>query len=140
MPIANPDSLTEAFTRIGGAFRRDEVTDLLAGVAAMILLVLVLAGWAGGVRTLFAFAFAFFVPGRAIVSNWPRLALWSDVGMSVVLSIAALALLALVSLWLRFWHPVDLFEAEAVLSLIGLGVAVARRRRLAGAAPAEPQG
>jgi hypothetical protein len=78
---------------------------------------------------LLTLVFAFFVPGRAIVSNWPRLAGWSDVGMSVVLSLATLTFLATVSLWARIWHPLALFDIEAVLSLIGLGIAIARGRR-----------
>jgi hypothetical protein len=35
---------------------------------------------------------------------------------------------ATVTLWLRAWHPLDLFEAEAVLSVIGLGLGASRRR------------
>ncbi len=110
------------------AFQRAEVLDLLAVAVALVLLVLALTGLAGGGRTLFAFAFAFFVPGRAIVSNWRWLADWADIGMSVALSIATLTVTALVALWLRFWHPLGLFQLEAALSLLGLGAAIARRR------------
>lgn len=109
--------------------RQAEVLDLLAVAVSLVLLVLALTERVGASRTLFAFAFAFFVPGRAIVSNWQRLADWADIAMSIALSIATLTVAALVSLWLRFWHPLGLFQLEAALSLVGLGVAIARRRR-----------
>lgn len=106
-----------------------EVLDLLAGLVAAALLLMVFADWAGPARLLLTLLFAFFVPGRAIVSNWPRMAEWADIAMSVVLSIGLLTLLATVCLWARIWHPLGLFQIEAAVSLIGLGVAVARRRR-----------
>ena len=109
--------------------RRAEVLDLLAALVALALLVFVFASGTGSARLLLTLVFTFFVPGRAIVSNWPRLADWSDLGMSIVLSLAVLVLPATVSLWMHFWHPVGLFKLEAVLSLIGLGVAILRRRR-----------
>jgi uncharacterized membrane protein len=110
--------------------RRAEVLDLFAALIALALLVFVFASATGGARLLLTLVFTFFVPGHAIVSNWPRLADWSDLGMSIVLSLATLVLLATVSLWLQFWHPVGLFKLEAVLSLIGLGIGILRRRRL----------
>ena len=109
--------------------RRAEILDLLAGLIAVALLVLVFADQVGAARMLLALLFAFFVPGRAIVSNWPRMAEWADIAMSVVLSIGLLTLLATVCLWARIWHPLGLFQIEAAVSLIGLGVAVTRRRR-----------
>jgi hypothetical protein len=111
--------------------RRAEVLDLLAILVAVALLLLVFADHRIGVaRLLFTLVFTFFVPGRTIVSNWPRMASWSDVGMSIVLSLATLTFLSTVSLWARFWHPLGLFQIEALLSLIGLGIGIARRRRL----------
>jgi hypothetical protein len=115
------------------ATQRAEVLDLLAGVIAALLLVLAFAGLTGPARLLLTVAFTFFVPGRAIVSNWSRMAGWSDIGMSIALSLGVLTLFAAVSLWARMWHPLGLFEAEAAMSLIGLGAAVARRRTRAGA-------
>src|ERR1022692_3360891 len=111
------------------ARQRADVLDLLAGLVAVVLLVRVFTDRVGAARLLLALLFAFFVPGRAIVSNWPRMADWSGIGMSVVLSIATLTLLATVCLWARIWHPLALFQIEALLSLIGLGIAIARRRR-----------
>ena len=85
--------------------------------------------FSAALRLLLALLFTFFVPGRAIVSNWPRVARWSAVGMSIVFSLAALGLLATVTLWLGLWHPLALFIVEAVASLAGLIVGIIRRRR-----------
>jgi hypothetical protein len=113
------------------SIRREELLDLFAALIAVALLLLVFANTSGAARLLFTLVFTFFVPGRAIVSNWPRLADWSDVGMSIVLSLAPLVLIATISLWVHYWHPVALFKVEAVLSLIGLALGIIRRRRLA---------
>lgn len=118
---------------IARARQRAEILDLLAGIIAMLLLVLAFTGLTGPARLLLTVAFVFFVPGRAIVSNWTRMAGWSDIGMSIALSLGTLTLFATVALWARMWHPLGLFEAEAALSLVGLCVAVARRREVADA-------
>lgn len=107
-----------------------ELLDFLAVLVAVGLLLLVFIDGGGAARLLLTLVFTFFVPGRAIVSNWRRMADWSDVGMSIALSLAVLVVLATCTLWVRFWHPLGLFQVEAVLSLIGLGVAIIRRRRL----------
>lgn len=116
------------------ALERAEVLDLLAALVAVVLLVLAVADRVGAARTLFTLVFALFVPGRAIVSNWPRMANWSDIGMSIALSLGVLTLLATVTLWARVWHPLGLFQLEAAASLAGLGIAVLRRRRPVAAA------
>lgn len=113
---------------IARTWQRAEILDLLAGSIAVLLLVFAFTGLTGPARLLLTAAFAFFVPGRAIVSNWSRMAGWSDIGMSIALSLGTLTLFATVALWARMWHPLGLFEAEAALSLVGLCVAVARRR------------
>jgi uncharacterized membrane protein len=87
-------------------------------------------------RTLLTLAFTFFVPGRAIVTNWPAMARWSQAAMSMVLSLAVLTLLATVTLWAHAWHPVVLFQAEAGLSLAGLALGLARRHRGRSVSPA----
>lgn len=102
--------------------------DIVAALIAGGLLALVVTDHVGPTRLLLALAFAFFVPGRAVVTNWQRIERWSAVGMSLVFSLAILTVLATVSLWLRAWHPLTLFGAEAVLSLIGLGIGASRRR------------
>jgi peptidoglycan/LPS O-acetylase OafA/YrhL len=109
-----------------------QLRDLLdaAGVAVCVGLIgLVIEGAVGPVRILLTLAFAFFVPGRAIVTNWPRFAYWSEFGMSIVLSLALLALVATVALWAHEWHPVGLFEIEAPLSVAALAVGMIRRHR-----------
>ncbi len=111
------------------AARRAETLDVLAAVVAGGLLVLVTANASGPLRILLVLAFTFFVPGRAIITNYPRMARWSDLGTSIVVSIGVLAFLATVALWARFWHPLGLFQIEAVLSLAGLTIGIVRRRR-----------
>jgi hypothetical protein len=49
--------------------------------------------------------------------------------MSMVLSLTMLTLLATITLWAHVWRPVDLFQAEAWLSMAGLAIGVARRAR-----------
>lgn len=120
-----------------------QLRDLLdaAGVAVSVGLIgLVIEGAVGPVRILLALVFAFFVPGRAMVSNWPRFAYWSEFGMSIVLSLAVLTLVATVTLWAHAWHPVGMFEIEAALSVIALVASVIRRHRgrAAGQDPQDP--
>ena len=106
--------------------------DLLdaAGLAISVGLIgLVIGGGTGLARILLALAFAFFVPGRAIVANWPRFSYWSEFGMSMVLSLAVLTLVATVTLWAHAWHPVGLFEIEALLSSMALVASMIRRHR-----------
>ena len=86
-------------------------------------------------RILLSLAFLFFVPGRAIVSNWPQLAQWSQAGMSMVISLTVLALLAVVTLWAHEWHPLGLLEAEAFASIGGLVLGTLRRHGRAAQTP-----
>lgn len=121
------------------ATRRDDGLDAVAGLLAIALVVLVDGQWSGPVRLLLTVGFACYVPGRAIVSNWPRMARWSGVAMPMVFSLAVLTLLAMIMLWAGTWHPLSLFEAEAWLSVAGLAVGVVRRHRSGtGVRPAEP--
>jgi hypothetical protein len=106
-----------------------DALDLLSGLMAICLLGLVYAGWPGVPRTLLTLAFTFFVPGRAIVTNWPRVARSSVPGMSMILSVGVLTLLATITLWAHVWHPLALFQIEAWLSLLGLGIGIARRHK-----------
>lgn len=115
--------------------------DLVAVDIAVSLTGLVVVGAVGLPRMLLALAFSFFVPGRAIVTNWPRLASWSEFGMPVVVSLAVLALGAATALWAHVWHPVGLFEIESGLSVVALVAGISRRHgRAAGrsAQPAQP--
>src|SRR5215469_15427632 len=79
--------------------RLGDVLDLVAGLVALGLITLIFANRPGLPRTLLTLGFAFFVPGRAMVSNWPKMAAWSEAAMPMVLSLAALALVATATLW-----------------------------------------
>jgi hypothetical protein len=109
--------------------RSDNVIDLSAGLIAVGLLALVYLGASGIPRILLTLGFAFFVPGRAVVTNWPRMSGWSEVAIPMVLSLALIALLATITLWIHVWRPMDLFQAVAWLSLAGLCLGIARRNR-----------
>ena len=108
-----------------------ELLDLLAAVIAALLIVVIYADRVGLGRILLALGFVFFVPGRAIVANWPRMARWSEVAIPMVLSLAVTCLFATVALWAHLWRPLQIFEIEAWLSLAALAVSIARRRRTA---------
>jgi hypothetical protein len=107
----------------------DNALDLSAGLVAIALLALTYLGQSDLLRILLTLGFALFVPGRAIVTNWPRMASWSKVAMPMVLSLTLLTLLATAALWAHIWKPMDLFRAEAWLSVAGLCLGVARRKR-----------
>jgi uncharacterized membrane protein len=113
----------------GRAWQAGDALDLLAALIAVALIVLVYRGWTGPPRVLLALAFAFFVPGRAIVTNWRQTANWSGVAMPMLFSLAVLILVAMVALWAHYWHPLGIFQVEALVSLAMLGVGVARRHR-----------
>jgi len=106
------------------------LSDILDGVACVVIVGLVvesLTGTQGIPRILVALGFLLFVPGRAVTANWDRVALRSQATDSMLLSLVVLALLATVTLWVHYWHPIGLMQAEAGLSLLALAIAVARR-------------
>jgi hypothetical protein len=125
LPIAE----TRGPAASGRAWQVGDALDLLAAVIAVALIVLVARGWTGSPRVLLALGFAFFVPGRAIVTNWRQTADWSEVGMPMLFSLALLTLVAMVALWAHYWHPLGLFQIEAGLSLAALGIGMMRRHR-----------
>ena len=111
------------------AARRAEGLDVLAAAVAVALLAMVQENASGLPRILLVLGFTFFVPGRAIITNFPRMARWSDLGASMLVSLGVLAFLATVTLWAHYWHPLGLFQVEAVLSLAGLAAGIVQRRR-----------
>lgn len=111
------------------AARQAYMLDVTAILLTVLLVALVFVGKYGPPRVLLTLAFSFFVPGRAIVSNWSRMGQWSEAAMSMVLSLAVLVLLTTVMLWIHAWHPLGLFQAVAALSLVGLIVGMARRHQ-----------
>ncbi|HSR85154.1 MAG TPA: hypothetical protein VLM11_13340 [Streptosporangiaceae bacterium] len=104
-----------------------DTLDVLAAVVAGGLIAVDLSGGQGTARILLALGFLMYVPGRAVTANWAQAALWSQVGLAMLLSLAILAVVATVTLWAHYWHPIGLMQAEAGLSLLGLAVAVTRR-------------
>jgi hypothetical protein len=106
-----------------------DILDLLAALLAASVIVFVWLGASGVPRVLLALGFTVFVPGRAIVTNWPRMASWSEAAMPVVFSLALLILVTTVTLWVHYWHPLGLAQVLAALSLGGLTVGVLRRHR-----------
>ena len=129
MSLNVPAARTPGPAASGRAWKVGDTLDLLAALIAVVLIVLAARGWSGPPRVLLALGFAFFVPGRAIVTNWRQTAGWSEVGMPMVLSLAVLTLVAMVALWAHFWHPLGIFQVEARLSLGALGVGTVRRHR-----------
>lgn len=106
-----------------------DILDLLAALLAASMIAFVRLGAPGVPRLLLSFGFAIFVPGRAIITNWPHLGRWSEAAMSMVFSLALLTLVTTVALWAHYWHPLGLTQVLAVLSLGGLAAGVVRRRR-----------
>ena len=133
MSLKLPVATTHGPAASGRPWQVGDALDLLAALIAVGLIVLVYQGGSGPPRVLLALAFTFFVPGRAIVTNWPRMASWSGLAMPMVFSLALLTLLATTALWAHVWRPMVLFQVEAALSLAALGIGIARRhiRRLA---------
>ncbi len=111
------------------AAQRAEALDVLAAAVAVALIAMVQVDASGLPRILLVLIFTFFVPGRAIITNFPRMARWSELGASMLVSLGVLAFLATVTLWAHFWHPLGLFQVEAVLSLAGLAAGIVQRRR-----------
>ena len=112
-----------------------EVFDLFAAIIAVALIAIIYLDRVGVARIVLALGFIFFVPGRAIVANWPRMARWSEAAIPMVISLAFTVLVATVALWVHFWHPLQIFEVEAWLSLGALVFSIVRRRRLGLVAP-----
>ena len=107
-----------------------EVLDVLAAIIAASLIAVIYLNRVGPGRIVLALGFIFFVPGRAIVANWPRMARWSEAAIPVVISLAVTVLVATVSLWAHLWRPLQIFEVEAWQSLAALVFSIMRRRRL----------
>jgi hypothetical protein len=104
------------------------VLDLIAILNTVALVALVHSGRDGIPRILLTLGFAMFVPGRAIVTNWPRMSRWSEAAITVALSLAVLTLATMISLWAHLWHPVGMFYGAAALCLAGLFAGQIRRR------------
>ena len=117
-----------------------EVLDLVAAIIAASLIAVIYLNRVGPGRIVLALGFIFFVPGRAIVANWPRMARWSEAAMPIVISLTVTGLMAMVALWVHLWRPLQIFEIEALLSLAALVLSITRRRRLGLFEPGYDQG
>ena len=119
---------------------RDDLIDVGSIAVTVAVAVAVAAGERGAFRAVVGVAFAFYVPGRSIVSNWPSMAARSNVAASVLFSLALLILLSTLTLWAGYWHPLGLLEVECVPVGVALVAALLRRRRAGQAAAAIPRG
>ncbi len=108
---------------------RSEVLDLAALAVAVALVALISLRITGPLRGLLALAFLTFVPGWAVVANWPSATKRSRVALSVVLSLSITAAAATTTLWLHFWRPLGLFYVEASASAVAIVFGLVRRRR-----------
>jgi uncharacterized membrane protein len=114
---------------------RDDLIDMGCVAVTVAVAVAVAAGERNAFRAVVGVVFALYVPGRSIVSNWPTVAARSNIAASVLFSLSILTLLATLTLWAGYWHPLGLLEIECVPVGVALVTAVVRRRR-AGQAPA----
>jgi uncharacterized membrane protein len=105
-----------------------DVLDLAAVAVTAAVAVAVATGERSAFRTVVAIIFALYVPGRAVVSNWPGLAARSHIGLSILFSLSILTLLATVTLWLGYWRPLGLLEVECAIVGVALFTALWRKR------------
>ena len=119
---------TENLDASRAAQRQADLQDLLAILIAVGLIAVIHQNGTGPPRLLLALAFTCYVPGRAVVSNWPGFARWSAAATPVAISIAVLAIVATASLWAHHWHPLGIFQIEAVASVALLFIGLIRRQ------------
>ena len=104
----------------------------LPDVASLIVIgalgALVALGVKGPARIVLALLFVAYVPGRAVVANWPSARARSAFALPMVLSLAIVALVSTVGLWLDGWYPTYQFIGEAALSAAAIATALVRRR------------
>lgn len=102
------------------------VLDVASLAVVVALAVAVGLGVDGPGRVLLALLFTLYVPGRAVVANWPEMRARSEIALPVVFSLALLTLTSTVALWLHAWQPMALFGLAAAGSAAGLLLAVGR--------------
>ena len=98
-------------------------------VITLVLAVMVAFGVTGILRVFLALGFAAYVPGRAVVANWPSARARSEIALPVVLSISMTTLASVLGLWLHAWQPLTQFAVEATASVLALTVALLPRVR-----------
>ena len=105
------------------------VIDAACTVVTGALLTLTVVGWVGLARVLLAFAFAVYVPGWAVVTNFMPKTRASRTALPVLVSVTILTAAATFTLWLHAWHPLQVFDIEAGASIALLSVGTIRRER-----------
>ena len=116
-------------TTMASSNGRDNLIDVGCLAVAVAVAVAVATDEQTAFRAVVGVLFAFYVPGRSIVSNWPAMAARSNVAASVLFSLTVLTLLATATLWAGYWHPLGLLQFECVAAGIALLTALVRRRR-----------
>lgn len=106
-----------------------DLIDVACVVVTVAVAVAVASDQHNAFRSAAGVAFTLFVPGRAIVSNWPSLAVRPQVALCILFSLAVLTLLASLTLWAGYWRPLGLLEVECVAFGVALLVGLVRRRR-----------
>jgi uncharacterized membrane protein len=109
--------------------REARVIDAACALVTGALLTLTVVGWVGLARVLLAFAFAVYVPGWAVVTNFMPKTGASRTALPVLVSVTILTAAATFTLWLHAWHPLQLFDIEAGASIGLMTVGAIRRER-----------
>jgi uncharacterized membrane protein len=106
-----------------------DLIDIACVAVSVAVAVAVAVNERSAFRAVVAVAFSLFIPGRAVVSNWPTLAVRPHVALSIVFSLSILTFVSTVTLWLNYWRPLGLLEVESGVVVVALFVALGRRRR-----------
>ncbi len=106
----------------------NRLPDVVSLIVIGALGALVALGVKGPARIVLALLFVTYVPGRAVVANWPSARARSAFALPMVLSLAIVALVSTVGLWLDGWYPTYQFIGEAALSAAAIATAFLRRR------------
>jgi uncharacterized membrane protein len=109
-----------------------DLIDVACVVVTVAVAVAVASGQDNAFRVVTGVAFTLFVPGRAIISNWPSLAVRPQVALSILFSLTVLTLLATLTLWAGYWRPLGLLQVECVVFGAALVVGLVRRKRSPG--------
>jgi hypothetical protein len=119
-----------ADTRSG--FEGSDLIDAACLGVTALLAVAVVANERNAIRIVAAIIFTLFVPGRAVISNWPILATRSPIAASILFSLTILTFVATITLWSDLWRPIGLLEVECAVSTAALIAAIMRRRAAPG--------
>jgi len=105
------------------------IADGAAVAVSIALAVMIDVGASGVVRVVLALAFVCYVPGRAVIANWPSAQARSQVALPVVLSVSIVTLVSVIGLWMHAWSPLAQFRLEAAASVAAITFAMLWRAR-----------